>query len=354
MSQDSGQWPPQGQPGGGYPPSGPPGNYPPQGQPAGYPASGQPGGYPPPGPGGYPQQPPPGGYPPQPQPGGYPPQGAYGPQGAYIPQGGYAPQQPGLPPGGPGGYPPLGPPGGGPAGPAGKKSPAMIIGIVAAAVVLLAAVGGIILVLNRGDDAQPGSTITPGTPTTEPTTEPSGQPTAAPSRSSSPQPTTSAPTGSPTEKPSGEAIDLGHDINLSPAEGYELEKSGNGYARLSNGEQLFLGQAIQVDPGTNPGQLCDAWHRKIAEGQANGKFADPKTTDLGTRRLKGATCEGTFTASSGSGSQDIFVFSLVSVRTDGVTVLGTMYFLKDANSDQLDSDFTAMTDSMLQDQAAGG
>ncbi len=61
-----------------------------------------------------------------------------------------------------------------------------------------------------------------------------------------------------------------------------------------------------------------------------------------------------FTASNGSGSQDVVVFSLVSVRTDGVTAIGTMYFLKDADGDQLNKDFTAMMNSMLQDQAAAG
>ena len=141
---------------------------------------------------------------------------------------------------------------------------------------------------------------------------------------------------------------------MTPAAGYELEKSGTGYARLSNGDQLFLGQVTAVDPNSNPGQLCDAWHRKVAEGQANGEFADPKTADLSTRKLKGATCVGKFTASNGSGSQDVFVFSLVSVRTDGVTVLGTMYFLEGADGDQLNKDFNAMINSMLQGQAAAG
>ena len=227
----------------------------------------------------------------------------------------------------------------------------MIIGIVVAAVVLLAAVGGIVLVLTRGGDTQPSSTITPAPPTAEPTSEqPTDEPTTPGSTeqpTASPSPTT---TEAPTEQPSGNAIDMGNGISLTPADGYEVQKAGNGFARLTNGEELFLGQVIQVDPGTNPRQLCDAWHRKIAEGQANGRFADPKTTDLNSTRLKGATCVGTFTASSGSGTQDIFLFSLISVRTDGVAVLGTEYFLKGADADQLNRDFTAMVNSMLRGQ----
>jgi bacillopeptidase F (M6 metalloprotease family) len=220
-------------------------------------------------------------------------------------------------------------------------------------VVLLAAIGGVILVLTQGGDTQPDATITPGTPTAEPTTQaPSAQPTSAsPSgRKSTPQ----QPTEAPNPVPSGKAITLDHGISLTPVDGYQLEKSGTGYARLSNGDQLFLGQAIAVDPGTNPGQLCDSWHRRVAEGQANGQFGKPETADLNTNNLKGATCTGRFTASNGSGSQDVVVFSLVSVRTDGVTAIGTMYFLKSADGDQLNKDFTAMMNSMLQDQATGG
>lgn len=311
MSQDAGGWPPQG------------------GYSQGNPSQGQPGGYG--------QQAPPGGYPPQ--------AGGYGPQGAYSPQAGYPPQ--GYPPGG---YPPVGPGYGGvpPGGPPPKKSPAMIIGIVAAAVVLLAAVGGIILVLNRGDDTQPASTITPSPPTAEPTTEPptSPRPTDQPTES---QPPASEPT-EPSEQPTGNAIELGNGISLTPADEYEIQNTGSGFARLTNGEQLFLGQVIQVEPNTNPGQLCDGWHRQIAADQADGEFADPKTADLNSKKLKGASCVGTFTASNGSGSQEIFVFSLVSVRTDGVTVLGTEYFVKGADTDQLNRDFTAMVNSMLEGQ----
>jgi hypothetical protein len=343
MSQTPGEWPPQegGYSQGGYPPQNQPAGYPPQSQPGGYSTQPQPGGLPPQPPGGYPPQGQPGSY--SGQPGAYPPQGGYGPQGGYPPPGAY--------PGAPVGYPP-GVGGPQPVGPPPKKSRAMIIGIVAAAVVLLAAIGGVILVLTQGGDTQPEATITPA-PTVAPTPEaPSAQPTSA--SPSGKQSTPPQSTEAPNPVPSGKAITLDHGISVTPADGYQLEKSGTGYARLSNGDQLFLGQAVSVDPGTNPGQLCDAWHRKIADGQANGQFGNPETADLNTKNLKGATCTGMFTASNGSGSQDVVVSSLVSVRTDGVTAIGTMYFLKDADGDQLNKDFSAMMNSMLQDQASGG
>ena len=332
MTQNPGQWGPQG-------------GYPPQGQ----------GGYPP-------QQPSsPGirrssrdratrrkrGYPPQP---GYNPQGTYAPQpGAYPPQGGaggYGPQGPQPPQGG--GYTPQ------PAAPA-KKSPAMIIGIVVAAIVLLAAVGGIIMVLNRDGDQPPPVSITPSQPVppTDQPTRPADEPTDEPTD----QPTTDQPQPTPSETsepPSGDAIDLGNGISLVPAPGWKLEKSGKGVAQLSDDKSLFLGQAIAVDPSTNPGQLCDAWHRKAAEGSSNGKFADPKPIDLGTTKLEAAVCNAQVTVSNGQGTATILLFSLVSVRqSDGVTVIGTAFFSPNVDTEQLDKDFSLMINSMLQSQVNG-
>ncbi len=339
MTQNPGQWGPQG----GYPPQGQ-GGYPPQQQPP--PPQGQ-GGYPPQ------QQPPP--------PQGYAPQPTYNPQGTYAPQGGYPPQ------GQPGGYgqpgqqpPPTGygqpgagmPPAGFPPQDAGqppKKSPGLIIGIVVAAVVLLAAVGGIIMVLNRDDGGQPPVSITPSEPV-PPTGGPTDEPTTQPSTKQPTEPTST--TGS--QPPSGDSVDLGKGISLTPASGWEVQKTGNGVAQLSNGQAVFLGQVIQAEAATNPGQLCDAWHRKVAEGTSNGKFAEPKSVDLGTQKLKGATCQAQVTVSNGQGSANVTLVSVVSVRaSDGVTVIGSVSFTEGGATDQLGKDFSAMVNSMLQGQAGG-
>jgi hypothetical protein len=289
------------------------------------------GGYPPQG------QPSPGGYPPQQQPSGYPPQqqGAYNPRAGYTPAATFPGQGApgGVPPQGAGGFPPQGTP------PA-KKSPIMLIGIVVAAVVLLAAIGGIILVLNKGDKTQPGSTITPTQPTSQPTEQPTEQPSGQ-------------PTDHQTTQPSGQAIDLGSGISLTPAEGYQVEKTAVGLALLSNGSQDFAGQVAKLDPGTNPGQLCDAFHRKITEEDANGRYSEPKAVNINPK-LKTATCEAISTVSSGSGSGEFHYFSLASVRTDGLALIGTIRFAKGANVDQLNKDFGFMVSSMLAGQIAGG
>jgi hypothetical protein len=226
----------------------------------------------------------------------------------------------------------------------------MIIAIVAAAIVLLAAVGGIIMVLTRnGGGEQPEVSITPSQPvppTEQPTPEPTGQPTTQ-----QPQPT---PTET-SQPPAGGTINLGNGIELTPAGGWEVKKTGKNVAQLSDGKSVFLGQSLQISQSTNPGQLCDAWHRDIAEGTTNGKFQDSKDADVGTARLKAATCVAQVTVSGGQGSTKLFLFSLVSVRqSDGVTVIGTAYFTPDADTDRLNQDFTSMINSMLRSQAAGG
>ncbi|BFU43038.1 hypothetical protein [Krasilnikovia sp. MM14-A1004] len=137
-----------GQPGpdptGGYQPPAAPGQpaYPPPGQ-GGYPPADQ-GGYPPPGQGGYPPADQ-GGYPPPGQ-GGYPPadQGGYPPPGqaAYPPPG-----QPGFPPPG---QPGMAPQFGAPAPK--KKSSALKIVLISAAVILVLCVGGIAAAFFAGKD----------------------------------------------------------------------------------------------------------------------------------------------------------------------------------------------------------
>lgn len=331
MTENPGQWGPQG----GYPPQGS-GGYPPQ-QPGGYPSQ-QPGGQPTQQPAGYPPQP---GYPQQPGAGGYPPQRAYAPQ---PPPGGYPPQPPG-------GYGPQGPSAGGPGtqGAPTKKSPVMIIAIVAAAIVLLAAVGGIIMVLTRGGEEQPDVTITPSQPvppTEQPTPEPTGEPTTA-----EPQPT---PTQT-SQPPAAGATDVGNGIQLKPAAGWQVKKTGENVAQLSDGKSVFLGQSLQISQSTNPGQLCEAWHRNVAEGTSNGKFQDAKDANVGTSSLKAATCVAEVTVSGGQGTTKLYLFSLVSVRqSDGVTVIGTAYFTPNADTEQLNKDFTSMVNSMLESQVVGG
>lgn len=342
MSQNPGPW--------GQPPT--PNQPPMPGQP-------QPGGQPQPH---YPQQ----GFP---QGGGSPQQG--GPGGGYVPQNpvpqtGFPqqgfPQQGGFPQSGLGGggygQGPQGPHGFGPqpGGPA-KKSGALIIGIVVAGLVLLVAVGGIILALTGKGSDQPTVTVTPNTqaPDPNPTTEePDPNQT---SEAPDPDPTSTEPKPDPTttkadpDPPSADAVDLGNGVSLTPAFGWEVREKNKGIAQLSNGTEVYLGQAAKLEAGTNPGQLCTAWHKQIAEQFSSPKYSEPESIDLGSKKLKGANCSAQVTASTGQGTTEIMLFSVVSVRTDGLGVVGTAYFTKATDVETLNKDFTTMTNSMLKGQA---
>lgn len=240
------------------------------------------------------------------------------------------PLQPGHPPQG---HPPAG-------GPPRKKSPLLVIGIVVAAVVALAAIGGIAIGLGSGRPDVPATTITPG-------------PQTAPDEPSTPA---DEPSGGPTPGGGGSAtpLDLGHDVTLVPAEGWDVKKQTGSLAQLSDGRNVYVGQTAAVDAGSNPGQICTAWHKQLAEGEGGGKFSAPKTADVGSDRLTAATCSARITASSGQGSSDLRLVSLVSVRdADGVAVVGTVAFTSSSDEAQLQKDVSAMADSMLTSQAAG-
>ncbi len=303
---------------------------------------------------GYPQQPGQPGYPQQPVQPGYPPQGYPQQPGPTYPQG--YPQPGGQPPyqPGPGGYPPQGPgprPGYQPTGPAGrppkKKSALLIIGIVVAAVVALVAIGGIVIGLGSGRQDVPTTTITPG-PQTPPPDEPTPDPGSSASAKPSAEPTPGGGGGS------GSPIDLGHDVTLVPADGWAVKKQTGSVAQLSDGKNVYIGQTAALDVGSNPGQICTAWHKQLAEGEGGGKFAAPKTADVGSSKLKAATCSAQITASSGQGSSDLLLVTVVSVRSsDGLAVLGTVAFTSASDADQLQKDFTAMTNSMLATQTGG-
>ena len=298
---------------------------------------------------GYPQQQP--GYPQQPAgPQGYPQQGygqpGYG-QPGYGPQGGqpYPPGQGGYPPQGPGGQPgyrPTGPGGGPPA----KKSPLLLIGIVVAAVVALVAIGGIVIGLTSGNREVPATTITPS-PQTPPPDEPSASPSPSPSTPSG----GSTPGGGGA---GGTAVEIGHGVSLVPADGWKVKKATASLAQLTDSKNVYIGQTTVVDADSNPGQICTAWHKQLAEGEGGGKFSAPKNADVDADELKAATCSAQVTASSGQGSTELLLVSVVSVRsTDGVAVVGTVAFTEASDQDALQKDFSSMSNSMLETQAAG-
>jgi hypothetical protein len=172
--------PPWGDQSGGNPPTQP---LPPQGQPGGF-------GGPPPGFGG-----PPGGF------GGHPPGGPPGGFGGPPPGGGYG----GPPGGGYGGPPGFGAGGYPPGGPQKSKAP-LIVGIIAAVLILGGGAGAFFLL--SGDDDPDVAVGTPSpteadTPTAAESDEPSDEPTEDPTDAPTPtpRPTATQPAAPPTAPP---------------------------------------------------------------------------------------------------------------------------------------------------------
>ena len=241
----------------------------------------------------------------------------------------------------------------------------LIIGIVVAAVVVLAAVGGIIIALTRGS-AGPVTTVSPSAPTTEPTADPTTDPTTEPTTDPTSSPTDPSPTtepSQPTQRPTREptqaptppnAVNLGSGVSLTPASGYTVRSQKKGAAQLSNGRELFVGVAAQLEAGSNPAQTCDAYHRALAKDYTNGKFEDAKSVDLNTNKLDAATCLAQVTVTNGGNSTNVLIYSLVSIRTDGLGVVGSIYFTKNSDIQKVNKDFAAMVNSMLAGQVAGG
>jgi hypothetical protein len=69
--------------------------------------------------------------------------------------------------------------------------------------------------------------------------------------------------------------------------------------------------------------------------------------------LKGATCQAQVTVTNGSGSGDVLIYSLVSIRTDGLAVVGSIYYTKNADLSGVNKNFETMVNSMLKGQSAG-
>lgn len=245
-----------------------------------------------------------------------------------------------------------------------RRSTGVIIGIVVAAVVLLVAVGGILMALGGRGGEEPVTTITPTPipmPTDGPTTLPSGPPTQTPAPSQPTQqpsvpPATVPPTKAPppTKPSSGDRIDLGSGVKLTVAPDWQLRSKQKNAVQLAKGRDIFQGVVAKVPQGSNAAQTCDAYHRAMAEDYTNGTFSDAKKVDLGTKKLAGATCFAQVTIANGGDAMNVYVFSLVSIRNDGLTVVGSLYFTKVTDIKDLNKDFTAMVNSMLSTQAAGG
>src|SRR5699024_3568799 len=135
--------------------------------------------------------------------------------------------------------------------------------------------------------------------------------------------------------------------SLTPAPGWILEDADEDMVMLNNGEAVMMGMAVEMDPGTDAIRLTGDYLELLAEGGSDPRYSEvlpmegmPDSVDVGMGTV-------TITASGGGGTMDVAMTTVVSVRqSDGLTVVGTLYY--DANDweEELIDDFAAMTFSM--------
>jgi hypothetical protein len=235
----------------------------------------------------------------QPPPGGGFPPGAYPQQPGYPPQPGY-PQAPGYPP-----------------APTGKASSSKVLIIVIAAVVALALIGGGLMLMAK--TPQPTPPVTPTQPTDpNPPTQPP-QPTEQPTQPN-------GPTEQP-QPPNGDVIDLTHGVKFQVAAGFQIEKQSQNMVKVTDGKSALISVVDQVDPKTNPVQLCDSYNRSILKEVSGAQFAKAEKIDVNASNLAGAKCLAVFVDASGGSSTQTYVQSFIAVRDgDGVVTAQTVLF----------------------------
>lgn len=312
-----------GQPSGGFGgPQGQPGYGAPQGQP-GYAGGQQPGFG---GQQGYGGQP---GYGGQQGYGGQPGQSGYGGFGGQGGQGGQSGFGGGLPPGG---QTPK------------KKSNGMIIGIVVAAVAVLAVIGLVIGLVAGGGRKDPIEVTPTPPPTISPT--PGATPTTGPTPTSG---TTSRPPTTTTTQPSGDAIPVGNGLSVTPASGWSIvEQKDDGVLLRDGSGRMFV---VQSGRSTNPRAEVEQLINGLTEKGTDVRKGQVQTPDVDSR-LEVASQAAVMTATSGGGSAQVGLFGLVSSRTSDRTGFAAVLLAPadDLDDSAVQADANGMLNSVIGSQ----
>ena len=131
------------------------------------------------------------------------------------------------------------------------------------------------------------------------------------------------------------------------------EKKANIAVLSRGGREVFIGQVISADAGTDPKAVVDAYHKQLAAKLSGVENDTTKVVDVGAPNLKAASGAMAGTLTTGQGSLYVISETVASVRKDGVTVLATIRYFKNSDQDMLKEDYGSMASSMLQTQAAG-
>lgn len=261
---------------------------------------------------------------------GQPGYGGFGGQGGQGGQGGFGG---GLPPAG--GQPPK------------KKSNGMIIGIVVAAVAVLAVIGLGIGLLAGGGRKDPIDVTPTPPPTIQPTTttgpSPTNGTTTRPPTTSRPPTTTTGP------QPGGDAIPVGSGLAVTPASGWSVvEQTNDGVLlRDSRGRMFIVQSGRSTDPRSEVQQLINGLTEKgtdVRKGQVQTPSVDS--------RIQVASQAAVMTAASGGGSAQVGLFALVSSRTSDQVGFAAVLLApaNDLDDSSVQADVNGMLNSVVATQ----
>ena len=260
---------------------------------------------------------------------GQPGYGGFGGQGGQAGQGGFG-----------GGFPP-----GGQAPK--KKSNGMIIGIVVAAVAVLAVIGLVIGLVAGGGRKDPIDVV----PTPPPTIQPTNDPTTSPSPTTGPSPTRGTTTRPTTtgSQPSGDAIPVGNGMSVTPASGWSVVEQTSEGVLLRDGR----GRAFVVQSGrsTNARAEVEQIINGLTESGTDVRKGQVQTPTVDSR-VDVASQAAVMTATSGGGSGQVGLFALVSTRTSDNTGFAAILIApaNDLDNSSVQADVNGMLDSVLRTQ----
>lgn len=272
------------------------------------------------------------------QPGGYPPAGQFGQQ-----PGG---QQPGQPQGGQFGQRPPGGGGGFQQQPGKPKSNGMVIGIVIVALVAVGLLGWLLMSIFGGQGGGP-------TPSPSPVISTSGpDPSPSPSTSTSPDPSPSPSPSTSTTAPSGDALEVGLGVSVTPADGWEQASRDEtkNLTVLTNGGAALVTQAFRVQGNVTGKQIADAYLKQITEQMTGVQSKPAETLDVKSDRLSVGIASWTGTRATSQGSAKYTYVTIMSVRDDGLTVMSTLVVTGGTTVASAEKDYLAMTNSLLNSQ----
>ncbi|MDO5499610.1 MAG: hypothetical protein Q4F67_08020, partial [Propionibacteriaceae bacterium] len=236
-----------------------------------------------------------------------------------------------------------------------KKSSALIIGIVVAAIAVLG-LGGLAIGLLGGKDdplppPPPPPTVQP-TPTTNPTTDPTTEPTTDPDPAPTTEPTPGGGGGQQTQ-PSGNAIQLSNGMSVTPASGWTVAQQNANAVLLQDarGRSMIISTGRVNDPRNDVTELL----RRLTADGSDVRLGDVETPDLHSS-IDVARQAAAMTATSGGGSTRIGMVAIASSRkADQTGFLTVVAAPPDAfQDDSFTEGADAMVESLFRSQVENG